>query len=84
MDSAIFDNMALGNGGGIYSDGTLTLIDSTVSSNTAAFANGGGGGGGIYSTGTLTLTESAVAGNSRGFCPPPAAAASTTTGDRRR
>ncbi|MDZ8226419.1 DUF4347 domain-containing protein [Nostoc sp. ChiVER01] len=50
-------------GGGIYNDGsngnigTLSLIDSSVSGNTAYF------GGGIYSGGTLRLTNSTVSGN---------------------
>jgi predicted outer membrane repeat protein len=45
-------------GGGIYSSGTLTLINSTVSNNSSA-----GNGGGIYSGGTLTLINSTVANN---------------------
>jgi hypothetical protein len=51
-------------GGGIDNGGTLTVSDSTISSN-----NVGGGGGGIsngssgFNGGTLTLTDSTVSGN---------------------
>jgi hypothetical protein len=51
-----------GAGGGIKSHGTLTLTQSTVSSNTARYS-----GGGIRNYGTLTLTQSTVRGNSAGF-----------------
>jgi predicted outer membrane repeat protein len=49
-------------GGGIENGGTLTLINSAVSSNSAVF-----GGGGIFNlqSGTLTLTNSTVSANSR-------------------
>jgi hypothetical protein len=49
-------------GGGIFNSGTLTLKDSTVSS------NGGGafGGGGILNGGTLTLKDSTVSNNGSG------------------
>ena len=45
-------------GGGIYNSGALTLINSTVSSNSAR------NGGGIYNSGTLTFVNSTVSGNS--------------------
>ncbi|MFN2577805.1 MAG: choice-of-anchor Q domain-containing protein [Pyrinomonadaceae bacterium] len=45
-------------GGGILNDGTLTLINCTVSGNTAQ------AGGGILNTGMLTLTNSTVCNNS--------------------
>ena len=48
-------------GGGISSLGTLTLIDSTVSGNTASAS-----GGGINSIGTVSLTGSTVSDNSAG------------------
>ncbi len=48
-------------GGGIRNDGTLTLINSTVSGNTATNT-----GGGIYNNGTVTLTNSTISGNSAG------------------
>jgi len=41
----------------IYNEGTLTLLNSSVSGNTAEK------GGGIYTIGTLTLTNSTVSGN---------------------
>jgi CSLREA domain-containing protein len=47
-------------GGGISNGGTLTLTNSTVSGNSAAF------GGGISNSGTLTLTNSTVSGNNAG------------------
>ena len=46
------------NGGGIYNEGTLTLTNSSVSSNSASTS-----GGGIYNGGRLTLTNSSVSGN---------------------
>jgi len=49
-----------GNGGsGIYSDGTLTVLNSTISNNRSLRA-----GGGILSSGTLTVDNSTFAGNS--------------------
>jgi hypothetical protein len=65
-------------GGGILNDGTLTLMNSTVSGNTASYAGGiesngplmltnstvsGNAGGGIRSNGPFTLTNSTVSGN---------------------
>jgi CSLREA domain-containing protein len=47
-------------GGGIYNDGTLTLMASAVSGNQST---GGGPGGGIDNAGTLTVTGSTVSGN---------------------
>jgi hypothetical protein len=46
-------------GGGLLNQGTLTLIDSTVSGNSADV-----GGGGLANKGTLTLTNSTISGNS--------------------
>ncbi len=54
---------AAGNGGGINSNGAVTLTNSTVSGNTADF----GGGGGIFSNGAVTLTNSTVSGNTADF-----------------
>ena len=48
-----------GNGGGIQSNGDVTLTNSTVSGNTATT----GFGGGLFVAGTLTLTNSTVSGN---------------------
>jgi predicted outer membrane repeat protein len=61
FDAAVSANSAF-SGGGIYSEGTLTLHKSTVTGNSS---NGRGGeGGGIYSEGTLTLTNTTVSDNS--------------------
>ncbi len=48
-------------GGGINNSGTLTVSNSTFSSNTATGA--GGSGGGIYNAGTLIVTNSTLSGN---------------------
>src|SRR5438552_13934406 len=60
------ENLQIGNGhidfdvgGGIRNQGTLTLVNSTVTGNSA-----NSGGGGIFNQGTLTLINSIVAGNS--------------------
>ena len=45
-------------GGGILSSGALTIIDSTISGNTAS-----AGGGGILSGGILTISDSTISGN---------------------
>ncbi|MEV6565997.1 hypothetical protein [Streptomyces kronopolitis] len=51
-------------GGGIYTDGALTLIAGTVTGNAASVA-----GGGIFTNaGSVTLTGSAVAGNTPTNC----------------
>ncbi len=57
----------VGNGGGIFNQGTLTLNDSTVSGNVAGDpTNGGGTGPGIWNhtDATLTLNGCTVSGNS--------------------
>jgi hypothetical protein len=46
-------------GGGIHNQGTLTLINSTVSDNSTPDV-----GGGIYNNGTMTITESHITNNS--------------------
>jgi CSLREA domain-containing protein len=48
----------VGDGGGIYNGGTLTLNNSTVSGNVAS-----AGGGGIYNSGTLALNNVTIANN---------------------
>jgi CSLREA domain-containing protein len=61
-------------GGGVYNDGALTLVNSIVISNTTSAggfnsdgnAGHGGNGGGIYSSGALTLSNSIVANNVTG------------------
>jgi len=58
IDTSVFDNTASILGGGICNrSGTLTLMDSDVSRNTALY------GGGIYNGGTATLTSSTVSSN---------------------
>ncbi|MHB1423853.1 MAG: beta strand repeat-containing protein [Gemmataceae bacterium] len=47
-----------GVGGGIYNDGTVTLIDSSITGNSAS------AGGGIYNSGTLTISDSEISNNS--------------------
>jgi hypothetical protein len=58
-------------GGGVYNIGTLTIMNSIISGNTAFGANSrlinvgcGVDGGGIFNSGTLTIDDSAVSGNS--------------------
>jgi len=71
VDSTVTGNRATGGnvgfgGGGIYNNGSLTIINSTISGN---FADSGspynlGIAGGIFSQGgTLTITNSTIAGN---------------------
>ena len=48
-------------GGGIYSSGTLTVSNSSVSGNSTYWD-----GGGIYNSDTLTVTNSTISGNSTG------------------
>src|SRR6185437_964060 len=57
--SAVVNNTTGGNGGGIFigDSSTMSIVDSTVSNNSAVY------GGGIYNTGTLNLTESTVSTN---------------------
>ncbi|MGH8095543.1 MAG: choice-of-anchor Q domain-containing protein [Chthoniobacterales bacterium] len=50
-------NTCDGSGGGILNGGDLTVHNSTISNNTAAF------GGGIQSTGTATITNSTIVSN---------------------
>jgi hypothetical protein len=47
----------LSNGGGILNNGTLTITNSSITSNTAY------SGGGIANTGSLTVTSSSISGN---------------------
>jgi hypothetical protein len=57
-------NQGSGEGGGLFSDGTVTLTNVTLSGNSAVGALGNGGG--LFSDGTLTLTNATVSGNSAG------------------
>ncbi len=57
--SGNFTDAASGSGGGIYSDGiTMTITNSTISSNSAE------AGGGIFNTGGTAIINSTVSGNS--------------------
>src|SRR5262249_36168114 len=46
-------------GGGIFSNRTLAVIDSTISRNTVLFGRGGA----IYANGTLNISRSTISGN---------------------
>jgi hypothetical protein len=80
LNSSISGNYAVFAGGGIYNDAynsgmaTVSLTDSTVSSNTAAYSDIGfavGDGGGIYNSGgTLAITDSVVSNNLAGVTDP--------------
>jgi hypothetical protein len=64
---AVDTNEAFG-GGGICNDGaggtaTLTIVDSSVTSNRATGGKVGLGGGGIYNDGSLTIINSTISGN---------------------
>lgn len=61
-DSVIAHNQA-SYGGGIQNNGSLTLVNTTIFSNTATSGSIAGGGG-IFSGGPLTLTDSTVSSNS--------------------
>ncbi|MBI4498413.1 MAG: hypothetical protein HY689_10985, partial [Chloroflexi bacterium] len=54
-------NAASNNGGGIYSSGMLTVSQSTISGNSAAY------GGGISNTGDLTASQGTISGNSASY-----------------
>jgi hypothetical protein len=79
LDSTVTGNFASA-GGGIYNDAdnsgtaTLSLMRSTVNSNTAAFngfPTGGGAGGGIFnSNGTVMISNSIVTNNHAGVSDP--------------
>ena len=51
-------NTVIGDGGGIYNFGAVTVIDSNVSENTARYW-----GGGIHNWGTATVTGSIISKN---------------------
>jgi len=58
ISGVTIENGNSANGGGIFSTGTLTVSNSTLSGNTA-----GQYGGGIFSEGTLTVSGSTLSGN---------------------
>jgi len=57
-DTTVKEGYVIGDGGGIFNDGTLELNNSTVSGNTAIIQ-----GGGIYNNGTLVVNNSTFSGN---------------------
>ncbi len=58
-NSLIYGNSSTSlNGGGVLNSGTLTVSNSTITGNTAAYW-----GGGIYNIGTLTVSNSTITGN---------------------
>lgn len=59
--STISNNLAGGDGAGLYSFGELTLTNSTVSGNTSSGGNWGGGG--VYSGGEMSLSNSTITHN---------------------
>ncbi len=57
-------NTAEMGGGGIYNNGTMTVVNSNLFKNTATFSGSNkANGGGIYNLGSLTITNSAITGN---------------------
>jgi hypothetical protein len=62
LTSSKVSNNGSSNGGGIYSLGTATILDSTLSNNTADGSHGGAGGG-LLIAGTLTMTNTTVRAN---------------------
>jgi hypothetical protein len=78
--TALISSLTISNGraafgGGIYNQGTLTIIASTINGNAsadgvdgAAASNGtnGGDGGGLYNSGTFKLINSTISGNQAG------------------
>mgnify|MGYP000879559446 CR=1 FL=1 len=64
VKSTISANSADGHGGGIYSLGTLSVVDSTIADNKADVNNTDTDhGGGIYTSGTLTVVGSTISDN---------------------
>ncbi len=59
-NSIFSDNHAEGRGGGIGNQGSLTLIDSTISGNSSASTDGGGG---ISNESGITITNSTISNN---------------------
>jgi predicted outer membrane repeat protein len=65
LDSLILTGGAASDGGGLYNRGTVSLIATTVSGNTAGAedSNSIHHGGGIFNEGTLTVEDSSLSGN---------------------
>jgi uncharacterized delta-60 repeat protein len=73
INSTFSTNSAVYAGGGICSFGTATVINTTITSNSAGTGNGPGGvasgSGGIYCYGTMIVTNSTIANNTgAGIC----------------
>jgi hypothetical protein len=64
-NSTISDNHLYGDGGGVYNDGELIVLNSTISGNRAS-SQGESHGGGIYNTGMLRVHNSTITANSAG------------------
>ncbi|MFN6528980.1 DUF4347 domain-containing protein [Nostoc sp. ChiSLP03a] len=64
-NSTVSGNTATSDGGGIYNDNTLNLLNTTVTNNTAdSNGDGTGDSGGVFnSAGTITVANTIVAGN---------------------
>jgi CSLREA domain-containing protein len=68
ISDSTFSRDSAGKGGGIFNYSTLTVLDSTLSGNSAGVYNGGSGfGGGIENWGNLVLGGSIVAGNAAAY-----------------
>jgi hypothetical protein len=67
-DSLVTDNETLGRGGGIFNDGVLSLVSTTVSHNRTSGGLLGvdAQGAGIYNAGLVSITRSAVTQNGAG------------------
>jgi CSLREA domain-containing protein len=61
--SAVTGNAATFVGAGILNNGTLSIVNSTLSGNASGNGNGAGGGG-IFNNGSLTVASSTIYGNS--------------------
>lgn len=68
-NSTISGNLSRRDGGGIYNSGSVTIVNSTISNNTASSVNDGGNGGGVLTTwfgnqnSRVTIINSTIANN---------------------
>ncbi len=69
VDNCHLDGNFAAFGGGIYNNGSLTIIDSIVSNNSAGYTTGlpVGQGGGIFNEETTTIIHSTISGNTAAF-----------------
>jgi hypothetical protein len=71
-DPSVVGGVGSGDGGGIYNAGALTMVNCTITNNSAGFgpysdfAWTGGAGGGIYNAGTASLNHCIITANSSG------------------